>query len=82
MVVEINWDIHPNGRAWSRDELISRYPLIPEKIELIEGKLLWTDEDRLNLLGLLLENVGIDKAVRLGNTEIWRQAICAIEESR
>jgi hypothetical protein len=27
------------------------------------------------LLGLLLENVGVDAAVRLGKPEVWRAAI-------
>ena len=80
-MAEINWDFRSDGRAWSRDEIRSRYSLTPEKIELIEGKLFWTEEDRLNMLGLLLENIGIDKAVRMGNTEIWRQAIRKLEES-
>jgi hypothetical protein len=39
-----------------------------EKIELIEGRMFWTDEDRLNMLALLLENVGMGAAVRLGDT--------------
>jgi len=26
-------------------------------------------------LALLLENVGIDKAIRLGDAEVWREAI-------
>lgn len=81
-MTEINWDIRAHGRAWSGDEIWSRYALTPEKIELIEGKLFGTEEDRLNMLGLLLENIGIDKAVRLGNPEIWRQAISELEQSR
>jgi hypothetical protein len=35
----VNWDIHLEGHAWSTEELRSRYNLIPEKIELIQGKL-------------------------------------------
>ena len=35
----------------------------------------WTDEKRLNMLGLLLENVGMDAAVRLGDPALWKQAI-------
>ncbi|HLL73158.1 MAG TPA: hypothetical protein VK363_17100 [Pyrinomonadaceae bacterium] len=81
-MAEINWDFRSDGRAWSRDEIRSRYSLTPEKIELIEGKLFWTEEDRLNMLGLLLENVGLDKAVRLGDPLMWRQAISKLEASR
>ena len=35
----------------------------------------WTDEQRLNMLGLLLENVGMDAAVSLGDPALWKQAI-------
>jgi hypothetical protein len=72
---ETDWDIRRDGRAWKAEEVRQRYDLTPEKMELIEGKLFWSDEDRLNMLGLLLENVGIDKAIRLGNANLWREAI-------
>lgn len=71
------WDIRRQGRAWTRDEWEARRDSTPEKIELIGGKLFWTDEDRL--LALLLENVGVDQVVRLGNYEIWREAIAALD---
>jgi len=49
--------------------------LFPEKAEMIEGKLFGTEEERLTVLALLLENVGIDKAIRLGDADVWREAI-------
>lgn len=79
---------HPaSGRQWTRAEIQEKYyELCPDRIELIEGKLFWTDEQRLNMLGLLLENVGMDAAVRLGDPALWKQAIDerlkAPEESR
>ena len=71
----IIWDIRREGRAWNADEVRSRYNLTPEKIELIRGRLFWSEEARLNMLALLLENVGIDEAIRLGNPDVWREAI-------
>ena len=40
----------------------------------------WTgDEDqRLAMLGLLLENVGADAAVGLGNPAVWREAVARV----
>ena len=73
------WDIRREGRAWRGDEARARYHLSPEKIEMIEGKLFWTDADRLTMLGLLLENVGADAAVRLGNPQVWRDAISTLD---
>ncbi len=69
-------DIRREGRKWSREEITEKsHKLCPEKIELIEGKMFWSDEERLAILTLLLENVGIDAAVALGDAELWRQAI-------
>ena len=73
-----NWDIRAEGRAW-RNEAMDRYALTPEKLEMIEGKLLDNDEERLTLLALLLENVGADAAVRLGDPDVWRAAVARLE---
>ncbi len=73
------WDIRLEGRAWSAEEARKKHHLSPEKIEMISGKLFWSDEDRLTMLGLLVENVGAREAVRLGRPEIWRAAIAALD---
>jgi hypothetical protein len=52
--------------------------LTPEKIELIDGKLLWSRKDREALLGLLLENVGADRTVQLGDPDVWRAAVAKL----
>ena len=74
MGIAVQWDIRREPRAWGA-EASQRYELTPEKIELIDGKLLWDAEERLTLLGLLLENVGADAAVRLGDASVWRSAV-------
>lgn len=51
---------------------------MPEKIELIDGKLFGTEGDRLRMLGLLLENVGLLPAVRLAPLERWREALAPV----
>ncbi len=72
----MKWDIQRQGRKWNRSEIEEKYiKLCPEKMELIKGKLFWTDEDRLNLLAMLLENVGMDATVMLGDPALWKQAI-------
>jgi len=73
----IRWDIRREGHAWGA-EALDRLELAPEKLEMIDGKLYWDDEERLTMLGLLLENVGIDKAIRLGDPRLWREAIAAL----
>jgi hypothetical protein len=73
------WDIRAEGRAWKGDEAMERWALTPEKIEMSEGRLLWDDDERLALLGLLLENVGADAAVRLGDPAVWRTAVSRLK---
>jgi len=72
------WDIRREGRAWRGEEAMARYQLTPEKIEMVKGRLFWSEEDRLAMLGLLLENVGADAAVRLGNPDVWKAAVEAL----
>jgi hypothetical protein len=78
MATEVKWVIRREGRAWTADEAMPRYNLTPEKFEMYQGKLFWNDEDRLNMLGLMLENVGADQAVRLGDPAVWRAAVAAL----
>ena len=77
-VDSVNWDIRRDGRAWGA-EARQRFQLTPEKFEMYRGKLFWSDEERLLLLGLLLENVGADAAVRIGDPAVWREAVAALE---
>jgi hypothetical protein len=72
---KIVWDIRNEGWSWRAGEAMDRYMMRPEKFEMVKGKLLTCDEDRETLLALLLENVGADAAVRLGNPDVWRAAV-------
>jgi hypothetical protein len=74
----VDWNIHRRGRHW-RKEAMRRWELTPEKIEMVDGQLLWSKEDRLLMLGMLLENVGVDAAVRLGKPKVWREAVAALK---
>lgn len=78
-MTQANWDIRRKGRAWRAREAMSRYELTPEKIEMVGGKLFDTDEQRITMLGLLLENIGVDAVVRLGDTKVWRDAVARLK---
>jgi hypothetical protein len=77
-------NIGRQGRAWkTKEEIHSRYhEMCPEKLELVEGKLMWTEEERLKLLALLLENVGIDQAITLADFDLWQAALDDANASR
>ena len=72
------WDIRREGRVWSHDEFNRRIYQAPEKIEFTGGIFTYEDE-RLTVLAMLLENLGIDKAVQLGNLQDWKTAIADLE---
>lgn len=72
------FDIRREGRAWTAEEIEAKHrphETVPEKMELIGGKLFWTDEQRTTMLGWMLEQLGADAAVRLGDPEVWRGAV-------
>ena len=73
----IAWEIGRAGRAWSEDEAIQRHNLLPEptKIELHQGRLFWSDEERLLVVAMLLENLGIDKVIRLLDPDLLFEAL-------
>jgi hypothetical protein len=78
MSFENDWDIRREGRRWSNEESKRRLYQAPEKIELVGG-IFASEKERLVVLGMLLENLGIDKAVRFGKLEDWKRAIADLE---
>ncbi|HEY0319759.1 MAG TPA: hypothetical protein VGC66_02190 [Pyrinomonadaceae bacterium] len=72
------WDIRRKGRQWTSEEFDRRIYQAPEKIEF-RGGIFVSDDERLTVLAMLLENLGIDKVVRLGNPEEWKSAVAELE---
>lgn len=70
-----SWNIGLEGRQWTGEELSTREDAIPAGIELIRGQILWSEDERLTLLAMLLEIVGARAAVRMGSPDIWRRAL-------
>lgn len=76
-----DWNIRREGRRWTGEEFERRIYQAPEKIEYTGGIFL-NERQRLIVLGMLLENLGIDKAVRFGNLADWKAAIADLERQR
>lgn len=76
-----NFDVNIQraGRSWSGPEALERFSRTPRKIEMIDGRLFYSDEQRLAMLALLLENLGADAAVRLGDPAVWRAAVADLD---
>lgn len=53
--------------------------MTPEKVELVSGRLYASQHERLTMLALLLENVGADAAVGLGDPSVWQAAIADLD---
>ena len=72
------WDIRREGRRWTREESKRYMRQAPEEIEFVGG-IFASEARRFIVLGMLLENLGIDKVVRFGNLEDWKAAIADLE---
>ena len=76
-----DWDIRRESRRWTREEFEHRIYQAPEKIEFVAG-IFSGEPQRLTVLGMLLENLGIDKVVRFGKLEDWQAAIADLEKEQ
>ena len=74
---DITWKIAADPVMLSRDELWARYDHLnmPEKFEVVGGKLFWNEEQRLHVLAMLLEAVGLRRALTLCSPEAVRAAL-------
>ncbi len=77
----IDWDIRRKGRLWSHEEFDKRIYQAPEKIEYVNG-IFASDRERLIVLGMLLENLGIDRVVQFGRQEDWKAEIADLEKEQ
>ena len=73
----ITWKIGAESTRLSGDEFRARYDHfnMPEKFEATHGKLFWNDEQRLHVLAMLLEVVGLKRALALCPLEAIRAAL-------
>jgi hypothetical protein len=81
MMKPIDWDIRREGRQWSNDEFDQRLYQAPEKIEFVDG-IFGSDRQRLIVLGMLMENLGIDRVIGFGKLEDWKAAIEDLERKK
>jgi hypothetical protein len=77
----IKWDIRREARRWTNEEFNERTFQAPDKIEYADG-IFGSERQRLIVLGMLLENLGIDRAIRFGNLEDWKAAIADLEKKQ
>ncbi len=74
------WNIRREGRQWTHEEFQKRLYQVPNKIEFAGG-IFVSDSERLTVLAMLLENLGIDQVIRLGNPADWKAAVAALEDA-
>lgn len=72
---DLVWKYGFEGRAWEGAEIREKYNTSPEKIELYQGKIFFNDEERLRLLRLLAENVGLRQTIEAtAGAKDWKYA--------
>jgi len=70
--------IHRHGRAWVPEEARERLRRLGDcRLEVHDGRLFVDEFQRRMVLGMLLENVGLDAAIELAGPGLWRQALSA-----
>lgn len=74
-MADTKYDIRLEGRAWAQGEAFTRHAELPAKVEMIRGRLFLSEDDRMVVLAALLEHVGTEAAVRLGDPEAWKAAV-------
>jgi len=74
------WHIRREGQQWLGGKFKNRIYQAPEKIEFVEGGIFTNERERLTVLAMLLENLGIDKAVRLGDPADWKAAVMELDD--
>jgi hypothetical protein len=74
-----DWDIGPKSDRWTREEVARRLGHIPGTSDGAEGPVL-SENKQLTMLAGLLETLGLEKAVRLGKPEDWKEALAALEK--
>ena len=67
-------DIRLLGRSWTAAEM-ARYHELPGRLELMDGWLCFYEQERLDLLGALIEHVGTARTVLCGPLDVWKTAI-------
>ena len=74
---DITWKISAEPASLTRDEFWARYHHLhmPEKFEAMGGKLFWDDEQRLHVLAMLLEALGLRRALTLCPPEAVRAGL-------
>ena len=76
-----DWEIGRKGKQWSGEKFDRRCYQAPEKIEFVGG-IFTSDEERMVVLAMLLENLGIDKVIQLGDLADWKAAISDLENNK
>lgn len=66
---------YPKPRAWAEPITAEEFAkFAPKSLALIDGNILSSEEERLNLLALLLKNCGLEEAAMLCHEEDWHAA--------
>jgi len=56
--------------------------LLVAELEVSGGKLFGSEKTRRLILAMLLENLGMDAVVRLGDLSRWKEAVAAVEREQ
>ena len=81
------WHIRREGQQWLGGKFKNRIYQAPEKIEFVEGGIFTNERERLTVLAMILENLGIDKQCvwairRIGKRRSWNWTTSELDEAK
>ncbi|MDB3935680.1 hypothetical protein N9383_03035 [Granulosicoccus sp.] len=70
----------PEGTPLNVEQFCERTQNFSHKMELIDGKI-YVEPDRRPFLEFVLENLGVDMAVSIGDPQVWRDAVARLDDA-
>ncbi len=75
------WPVERTPKRFSGDEFSAMVDRFPARVDCCDGMIGENHQQRLLMLAILIENVGIDEVVKIGPLQLWIDAVNA-ESSR
>ena len=69
-----DWPIERRSKSFSGDAFTEMVERFPARVDCCDGMIGPDHERRMLMLAMLIENVGVDEVIKIGNAELWLEA--------
>lgn len=74
------WPIERTPKMFSGDDFFEMVDRFPARVDCCDGMIGENNQQRLLMLAMLIENIGIDAVVKIGPLQLWIDAVNAERE--